>query len=606
MSRVAEEDEDMSLTIGAGSGALFPNPIAAGAVADGYRGSSSSFNVPTVSRATNGAAAASQGSGAAAAAQSGEGGREERGADLSPPLGSEKTDTSDHGSCVSCGGGGDGVGVGVGRGEVTANSSGLLGGGSSTGGSVRDSGPAEKPTKAVAFAHAPSSNWSEIMVNGVRYQKTAQIGRGGSSKVFRVVAPDCEMMALKVVKVDDRVEDAGALLDSYSNEIELLKRLKGNPFIINLENSEVDRSRGLISIVLELGETDLDKLLRQYKTKIASSRVDPATLGLFPGGLDANFVRVIWQQMLKAVEAMHDNRVVHGDLKPANFVFVKGALKLIDFGIAKAIANDTTNISRDARVGTWNYMCPEAFEDTGKGDVDPTTGRQTTVIKQGRASDIWSLGCILYQMTHGKTPFAHLGMLPKIRAITNPKHTIAMADLEDIFLADTLRSCLERDPLKRAKIGGEDGLLAHSYLHPVAARAALARELEAKVEKANALAARSNERAVETEQALLQAFDANVKERVARAERELSLRFEGKVRAALSRAEAESSISKSLLKHIIASTVRILHAEGKANIDPATAAADIDRITALVVDIGRTGGGGGGLGTAPRTAGARH
>lgn len=48
-------------------------------------------------------------------------------------------------------------------------------------------------------------------------------------------------MALKVVKVDDRVEDAGALLDSYSNEIELLKRLKGNPFIINLENSEVQK-----------------------------------------------------------------------------------------------------------------------------------------------------------------------------------------------------------------------------------------------------------------------------------------------------------------------------------------------------------------------------
>lgn len=43
-------------------------------------------------------------------------------------------------------------------------------------------------------------------------------------------------------------------------------------------------------------------------------------------------------------------KVVHGDLKPANFVFVKGSLKLIDFGIAKAISNDTTNISRDARV----------------------------------------------------------------------------------------------------------------------------------------------------------------------------------------------------------------------------------------------------------------
>lgn len=37
--------------------------------------------------------------------------------------------------------------------------------------------------------------------------------------------------------------------------------------------------------------------------------MDPAKLGLFPGGLDSNFVRVIWQQMLKAVQAMHDQRV---------------------------------------------------------------------------------------------------------------------------------------------------------------------------------------------------------------------------------------------------------------------------------------------------------
>ncbi len=43
--------------------------------------------------------------------------------------------------------------------------------------------------------HAPSSNWTEVMVNGVRYLKTNQIGRGGSSKVFRVVAPDGEVHA---------------------------------------------------------------------------------------------------------------------------------------------------------------------------------------------------------------------------------------------------------------------------------------------------------------------------------------------------------------------------------------------------------------------------
>ena len=52
-------------------------------------------------------------------------------------------------------------------------------------------------------------------------------------------------------------------------------------------------------------------------------------------------------QMLQAVHVIHEEKIVHSDLKPANFVLVKGQLKLIDFGIANAIANDTTNIQRD-------------------------------------------------------------------------------------------------------------------------------------------------------------------------------------------------------------------------------------------------------------------
>jgi serine/threonine-protein kinase TTK/MPS1 len=54
--------------------------------------------------------------------------------------------------------------------------------------------------------------------------------------------------------------------------------------------------------------------------------------------------------MLDAVNVIHEERIVHSDLKPANFVLIRGTLKLIDFGIAKAIANDTTNIQRDAQV----------------------------------------------------------------------------------------------------------------------------------------------------------------------------------------------------------------------------------------------------------------
>jgi serine/threonine-protein kinase TTK/MPS1 len=54
--------------------------------------------------------------------------------------------------------------------------------------------------------------------------------------------------------------------------------------------------------------------------------------------------------MLQAVNVIHAQKIVHSDLKPANFLLVKGVLKLIDFGIANAIPNDTTNINRDQQV----------------------------------------------------------------------------------------------------------------------------------------------------------------------------------------------------------------------------------------------------------------
>lgn len=54
--------------------------------------------------------------------------------------------------------------------------------------------------------------------------------------------------------------------------------------------------------------------------------------------------------MLDAVRVIHEERIVHSDLKPANFVLIGNTLKLIDFGIAKAIANDTTNIHREDQV----------------------------------------------------------------------------------------------------------------------------------------------------------------------------------------------------------------------------------------------------------------
>ena len=120
--------------------------------------------------------------------------------------------------------------------------------------------------------------------------------------------------------------------------------------------------------------------------------------------------------MLQVVHSIHEAKIIHGDLKPANFLFVKGALKLIDFGIAKSIeSDDTTNIYRESQVGTLNYMSPEAILDSGGGTGTPK-------MRLGRASDVWSLGCILYQMCCGVTPFAKLHMVQKLQAIVNPEH----------------------------------------------------------------------------------------------------------------------------------------------------------------------------------------
>lgn len=58
---------------------------------------------------------------------------------------------------------------------------------------------------------------------------------------------------------------------------------------------------------------------------------------------------VLWR--LQAVQTIHEARIVHSDLKPANFLMVEGQLKLIDFGIAKAISSDTTSIARESQVG---------------------------------------------------------------------------------------------------------------------------------------------------------------------------------------------------------------------------------------------------------------
>ncbi|KAI7745373.1 hypothetical protein M8C21_004468 [Ambrosia artemisiifolia] len=301
-------------------------------------------------------------------------------------------------------------------------------------------------------------------VNGKLYQRLGKIGSGGSSEVHKVISQDCTIYALKKIKLKGR--DYGTAF-GFCQEIEYLNKLRGKDHIIQLIDYEVTdkallkevmsgsmtnkdgkvKEDGCIYMVLEYGEIDLAHMLSQKWRELDDSK----------STLDENWLRFYWQQILLAVKTIHEERIVHSDLKPANFLLVRGSLKLIDFGIAKAIMSDTTNIQRESQMGTLSYMSPEAF-------LCNETDADGNIIKCGRPSDIWSLGCILYQMVYGRTPFAdYTTFWAKFKVITDPNHEIRYESLPNLWLVDLMKKCLVWDQKERWKL---PQLLQHPFLVP--------------------------------------------------------------------------------------------------------------------------------------------
>ncbi|KAH0608029.1 uncharacterized protein H6S33_002081 [Morchella sextelata] len=298
---------------------------------------------------------------------------------------------------------------------------------------------------ATAAQQSSRKQRSVVHVNGKPYRRLDAIGKGGSSKVYKVMAENFKILAMK--KVTFTAQDGESAIRGYKGEIDLLKKLAHVDRVVRLYDWEINDGKQCLTMLMECGETDLAKVLMMRHNNEDSQ-------------MDISFIRYYWREMLLCVESVHKLNIIHSDLKPANFLVVQGRLKLIDFGIANAIADDTVNVHRESQVGTLNYMSPEAIVDinAASGKAMASVGAPR-LMKLGAPSDVWSLGCILYQMTYGRGPFAHLtSMYQKINAIPDPNYAIDYPATGiggapvPASLVATISGCLQRDKGERPTI----------------------------------------------------------------------------------------------------------------------------------------------------------
>ncbi|ODQ66845.1 kinase-like protein [Nadsonia fulvescens var. elongata DSM 6958] len=285
-----------------------------------------------------------------------------------------------------------------------------------------------------------------LLINGKSYLRLELLGRGGSSKVYKVQNNNSKVFAVKKVTFSDMDE---TIIKGFKGEIDLLQRLNTEDRVVKLYDHEMKPTS--VFLVMECGEIDLAHVLN-------------ARLG---HPLDLSFVRYYATEMLHCLAAVHRHGIVHSDLKPANFLMVKGMLKIIDFGIANVVPEYTVNVHRDTHIGTPNYMAPEALLDANQ--FDPSAPEGVKCMKVGKPSDVWSCGCIIYQMIYGKPPYASYNGPQRMLAIMNPDVVISYPEtgLGGIEVPpnaiNLMKGCLQRDPSKRLLV---EQVMNSSFLSP--------------------------------------------------------------------------------------------------------------------------------------------
>lgn len=266
------------------------------------------------------------------------------------------------------------------------------------------------------------------------YEIQSPLGAGGMGEVYR--ARDTRLERAVAIKV---------LPSHLSSDPELKQRMEREARAISaLQHAN-------ICTLHDIGTQDgTDFLVMEY--------LEGQTLAdrLAKGALPLDQVLKIGTEVAQALEKAHQHGIVHRDLKPANIMLTKAGAKLMDFGLAKptvSIASQaitpftpstpTMNLAsltsasspltqQGSIVGTFQYMAPEVLQGA----------------EADARSDLFSLGCVLYEMVTGRRAFEGKSQLSVFTAILEkePEPITAAQPLAPHILAHVVSACLAKDP----------------------------------------------------------------------------------------------------------------------------------------------------------------
>ncbi|XP_036872145.2 serine/threonine-protein kinase 36 isoform X4 [Manis javanica] len=252
-----------------------------------------------------------------------------------------------------------------------------------------------------------------------KYHVLEMIGEGSFGRVYKGRRKySAQVVALKFIPKLGRSEKE---LRNLQREIEIMRGLRHPNIVHMLDSFETDKE---VVVVTDYAEGELFQILED------------------DGKLPEDQVQAIAAQLVSALYYLHSHRILHRDMKPQNILLAKGGgIKLCDFGFARAMSTNTMVLT--SIKGTPLYMSPELVEER---PYDHT-------------ADLWSVGCILYELAVGTPPFYTTNIFQLVSLIL--KDPVRWPATISPCFKNFLQGLLTKDP--RQRLSWPD-LLHHPFI----------------------------------------------------------------------------------------------------------------------------------------------